>query len=41
MSDVICLSCNENEAIGGFYCFGCGIDIYFAEETIFEMGETK
>lgn len=41
MDTNFCLTCNENEAIDGFYCFGCGIDIYFSEETIFEMGESK
>ena len=34
----ICLTCNENESIDGFYCFACGVDIYFAE-TIFESEE--
>lgn len=37
----LCVDCNENEAIDGFYCFGCGIDIYFSEMNIFEMGENK
>lgn len=41
MLDNPCVNCNENEAVDGFYCFGCGIDIYFAERTIFEMGESK
>jgi hypothetical protein len=41
MLENACLECNENEAIDGFYCFGCGIDIYFSEETIFEMGENN
>jgi hypothetical protein len=41
MLDNACIHCGDNEAIDGFYCFGCGIDIYFSEETIFEMGETK
>ena len=36
-----CLQCGDNEAIDGFYCFGCGIDIYFSEQNIFEIGETK
>lgn len=41
MSDNLCLDCNENESIGGFYCFGCGIDRYFSEVTIFESSEAN
>ena len=35
---ILCLDCNENEALDGFYCFGCGIDRYYSE-TIFETEE--
>lgn len=41
MLDNACSLCGDNEAIDGFYCFGCGIDVYFSEITIFEMGETE
>ena len=41
MLDNLCVNCNENEAVDNFYCFGCGIDIYFSEQNIFEIGETK
>jgi len=37
MSD-ICLNCNENIAIDPWYCFSCGIEIYYSE-TIFETEE--
>ena len=32
MIDNICVDCNENEAIDGFRCFGCGIDFWHSEE---------
>jgi hypothetical protein len=35
-----CVNCGDNEAIDGFYCFGCGIDIYYSE-TIFETAEAN
>ena len=35
-----CITCGDNEAIDGFYCFGCGIDIYYSE-TIFESQEAN
>lgn len=36
-----CITCGDNEAVDGFYCFGCGVDKYFSELNIFELGETE
>ena len=35
-----CITCGDNEAIDGFYCFGCGVDIYYSE-GIFDTAETQ
>ena len=37
MDAYLCLTCNENEAIDGFYCFHCGIDKYYSEELDYEL----
>lgn len=35
MLDNPCVDCNENEAIDGFRCFGCGIDFWYSEGVLF------
>lgn len=27
----LCIKCNENESPNGLYCWGCGIDYYYAD----------
>ena len=29
----LCVNCNENSPLDGFYCFHCGIEIYYSEEA--------
>ena len=31
MLDNPCALCGDNEAIDGFYCFGCGIDRHYSD----------
>lgn len=33
----LCITCNENEAINGFYCWGCGIDLYYSDMVNSEL----
>jgi hypothetical protein len=31
MIEALCVACNENLHIDGFYCWGCGIDAHYSD----------
>ena len=39
--DEFCVDCHENDPIDGFRCFGCQIDFWHSEGSLFATNEAN